>query len=85
MISDDIFGVDTPIRAHTNYEDVKPGDLIECKDENRNTFHWFIISEIDDSGKYRGVSGGPSGIIAWNEIGRTSKWDYEVVWTRYPD
>ena len=68
----------------TNYENVKPGDIIECKDENGKTFHWFVISEIDDSGKYHGVGGDASGIIGWNELGRTSKWDYEVVWTRYP-
>lgn len=84
MISDDIFGVEAPIRTHTNYENVKPGDIIECKDENGKTFHWFVISEIDDSGKYHGVGGDASGIIGWNELGRTSKWDYEVVWTRYP-
>ena len=83
-ISDEIFGVDASIRTHTNYGDVKPGDLIECKDENGETFHWFIISEIDATGKYRGVGGGPSGVIMWSETGRTSKWDYEVVWTRYP-
>ena len=85
MISDDIFGVEAPIRTHTNYENVKPGDIIECKDENGKTFHWFVISEIDDSGKYHGVGGDASGIIGWNELGRTSKWDYEVVWTRYPE
>lgn len=85
MISDDIFGVDAPIRTHTNYENVKPGDIIECKGENGKTFHWFVISEIDDSGKYHGVGGDASGIIGWNELGRMSKWDYEVVWTRYPE
>ena len=85
MLSDDIFGVSTSIRSHTNYGDVKPGDIIECKDENGKTFHWFVISEIDDSGKYHGVGGDASGIIGWNELGRTSKWDYEVVWTRYPE
>lgn len=83
-ISDEIFGVDASIRTHTNYGDVKPGDIIECKDENGNTFHWATIYEIDASGRYRGVGGGPSGIILWNEIGNTAKWDNEVVWTRYP-
>lgn len=87
MISDDIFGVEAPIRTHTNYENVKPGDIIECKDENGKTFHWFTISEIDENGKYRGVGGNASGIILWSETGRfsASDNDNDVIWTRYPE
>lgn len=87
MISDDIFGAEAPIRTHTNYGNVKPGDIIECKDDNGKTFHWFTISEIDANGKYRGVGGNASGIILWSETGRfsASDNDNDVIWTRYPE
>ena len=87
MISDEIFGVDAPIRSHMNYGNVRPGDIIECKDDNGNTFHWFVISEIDQTGRYRGVGGGASGIVMWSETGRlsASTVDNDIIWTRYPD
>ena len=87
MMSDEIFGVDAPLRSHMDYGNIKPGDIIECKDESGNTFHWFTIYEIDASGRYRGVGGGASGIVMWSETGRfsASDNDNDVIWTRYPE
>ena len=86
MLSDDIFGTTVPARAHTNYENIRPGDVIELKDSNGKSFHWIVVSkELTDAGKYYGVGGGNSGIISWTERGYASQIAHSVVWTRYPN
>lgn len=85
MLSDEIFGTDAPARSHTNYEDMKPGDLLQIK-RNDGTQHWILITtELTDAGKYFGVGGGPSGIVKWSERGYIDEIAPSVVWTRYPE
>lgn len=88
MLSDDIFGVDAPIRARSSYEDVKVGDLIEHKD-NGSTVHWSIVNSVKtapDGWVYVVITeGGPSGEIKWTARYYINNFDDEVIWTRYPD
>ena len=88
MLSDDIFGVDAPIRARSSYEDVKVGDLIEHKD-NGSTVNWSIVNEVgtapSGSVYVQITEGGPTGIIDWTTYYYIKNFDDEVIWTRYPD
>ena len=88
MLSDEVFGVDTPIYSHSNYSEIKLGDIIEHKDENGKTYHWSIVNTIDtapDGTAYvKVVSGDNKGLIRWNAIYYLDKFDNETVWTRYP-
>lgn len=84
-LSDELFGVDAPIYSHTDYSNIKPGDIIECKNEEGKTFHWSTVTTIpQDDGFLRSVDGGDDGLIMWNGFGNVNTMDNEIVWTRYP-
>lgn len=89
ILSDKIFGR-LPARSHTDFETVRPGDLI-FTDTNGRT-HWYLVtSPIDEDGYWTGVGGGPEGIVSWNEYGSVDSANNAhnngvtaVVYTRYP-
>ena len=89
MLSDEIFGKDAPIRSHTDYNNIKLGDIIELRDENGQTYHWNVVNEIGLAPSMaiylKTTDGGPSGVISWKGTYYTNKFDYERIWTRYPE
>lgn len=88
MLSDEVFGVDTPIYSHSNYSEIKLGDIIEHRDENGETYHWSVVNTVDVAPSGRAyikvASGDANGLIRWNAIYYPDMFDNEIVWTRYP-
>ena len=88
MLSDEIFGQEAPISSHSNYKNIKVGDIIEHKN-NGETFHWSIVNKVGTapSGSVYVLitEGGPTGEIKWTAKYYIKNFDDEVVWTRYPD
>ena len=88
MLSDEIFGQEAPISSHSNYKNIKVGDIIEHK-KNGETYHWSIVNEVgtapSGSVYVQITEGGPTGIIDWTTYYYIKNFDDEVVWTRYPD
>ncbi len=87
-VSDLIFG-DLPVRKHTDYSSIKPGDVLEIKNSSGQTFHWSVVaSEVDDEGWFQTTGGGsnPGDTVLWNSWGdinsESANW---VVYTRYPE
>ena len=87
-ISDAIFG-DLPVRTHQNYDEIRPGDVIECKDSNGNTFHWTVaVDNIDSEGWFYTTGAGSSddSTVLWGGSSNINtpgnNW---VIYTRYPD
>ena len=88
MVSDEIFGQEAPISSHSNYSEIKLGDIIEHRDENGETYHWSVVNTVDvapsGSAYVKVVSGDNKGLIRWNAIYYLDKFDTEVIWSRYP-
>lgn len=88
MLSDEIFGQEAPITSHSDYNNVKVGDIIEHKN-NGSTFHWSIVNKVGTapSGSVYVLitEGGPTGEIKWTAKYYIKNFDDEVIWTRYPD
>ena len=88
MLSDEIFGQEAPISSHSNYNNVKVGDIIEHK-KNGETYHWSVVNTVgtapNGSVYVLITEGGPTGEIRWKAMYDVSKFDDEVIWTRYPD
>ena len=88
MLSDEIFGQEAPISSHSNYNNVKVGDIIEHK-KNGSTFHWSIVNEVgtapSGSVYVQITEGGPTGMIDWTSYYYIKNFDDEVIWTRYPN
>ena len=88
MVSDEIFGQEAPISSHSNYSEIKLGDIIEHRDENGETYHWSVVNTVDVAPSGRAyikvVSGDANGLIRWNAIYYPDMFDNEIVWTRYP-
>jgi len=83
MFSDDIFGA-LPARANGGIENARPGDVVECKDEQGVTFHWLVVAKgLDNEGWFPTLEGGPDGKMGagWVDTNDPSK---SIVWTRYP-
>jgi len=80
---DDIFG-DVPYREITNYEDVRPGDVIFSGG------HWAIATKKaywDANNSWirtSGVSGGPEGEIGWANVDSNIT-NLVAAYTRYPE
>ena len=88
MLSDEIFGQEAPISSHSDYSNIKLGDIIEHRDENGKTYHWSIVNTVDvapsGSAYVKVVSGDNKGLIRWNATYYLDKFDTEVIWSRYP-
>lgn len=88
MISDKIFGT-LPVRTHRNYDNIRPGDIIEMKNSSGQTYHWSVVTSIPESdGFYTTCDGNVSGgLVGWNGYGMTSsdKESGNIIHTRYPD
>ena len=88
-ISDEIFGVDSPIYPHRDYDNIRIGDLIEHKNENGQSYHWDIVYKFNvapDGWIYiETVSGDSSGNVSWTTRYYIDNFDNEVIYTRYPD
>lgn len=88
MISDRIFG-NLPVRMHRNYDEICPGDVIECKDSNGNTFHWTVAeSQLESDGWFKTTDAGSSdgSTILWSSWADSTNPDNNwVVYTRYPN
>lgn len=86
-VSDLIFG-NLPVRKHTDYSSIKPGDVLEIKNSSGQTFHWSVVtSEVDDEGWFQTTGGGsnPGDTVLWNSWGdinsESANW---IIYTRYP-
>ncbi len=68
---DYIFG-DAPARVHSNWNEIKVGDLV-CKGDPNISTHWMLVTEPKgydpefDSEYFDGTDSGPSHIIDWPE------------------
>lgn len=84
MVSDRIFGT-LPKRVLEDHSQIRPGDVIEMKDANGNTYHWEVATTSIESDGYLGItSGNNGGLVGWG-WSSSDALDGFVVWTRYPD
>lgn len=87
MISDSIFG-SLPKRKIDNYNDIRPGDVIDIRRPDGTNVHWAIAtSEMESDGAVSVTSGNVDGKVSW--IGWYNPNDFEAgyywnVYTRYP-
>lgn len=70
MLSDEIFG-DLPAQIVTNYDLIRPGDIVYFKTPS-NRVHWYMVvsSPGDDptgDNYYCTVDGGSKGIVRWSD------------------
>ena len=87
MASDRIFGT-LPVRTHRNYDNIRPGDIIEMKNSSGQTYHWCVVAtDIDSEGYFQVTSGNSGGKVAWGGAWWTisDMPQNDVVYTRYPD
>ena len=86
MVSDRIFGV-APYRIHKNYEEIRPGDVIEMKNSNGVTYHWEVATTtVDSEGNFGITSGNNGGLVGWGWSSvNTCEQNGFIVYTRYPD
>ena len=88
MVSDRIFGT-LPVRKHTDYSAIRPGDVLEVKDANGQTFHWSVVaSELDNDGWFRTTDAGSDAdsTVLWNGWSDSnSSSAHWIVYTRYPE
>lgn len=85
MVSDRIFG-DLPVRAHTDYDNIKVGDIVEMKGSNGQTAHWEVVTTPKEADGFFGVvSGNNDGLVGWgwSTLEPFETYGY-VIHTRYP-
>lgn len=88
MVSDEIFGL-LPARTHTDYDSIKPGDVIEVKNSSGNTIHWTVAITSPDAEGWIQTTGAGSNVDStviwgdWYDLSLAKK-NGSIVWTRYP-
>ena len=86
MVSDRIFGDITFKRTVTNYNHIRPGDVIYARFSTGRE-HWYVAtSSVDDEGWFTCCSGNSNGEVAWGtwgDVESAEKGGY-IVYTRYP-
>jgi len=88
LLSDTIFGEETPLRTHTNYSEIQVGDVIWInKGLGSIAEHLVVVTEIDGD-FYRATSGNSSNRVTWSNWGLISTHEERqtsVIYTRYPE
>ena len=88
MVSDRIFGF-LPVRTHTDYSNIRPGDVIEVKNASGVSLHWTVcISKMDAEGWFQTSAGGSNAdsTLIWGDWADTNNPNINwVVYTRYPE
>lgn len=86
MVSDRIFGKLAFKRTVTDYNSIRPGDVIHAKFSS-GFEHWYVAtSSVDDEGWFTCCSGNSNGKVAWGTWGdvETTRSGNYTVYTRYP-
>ena len=68
MLSDYLFGKDAPVNVHTNYDQIKVGDVIWVKNSSNGYSHVVVVTEVTNNGKYRCCSGNMGGQVSWSGL-----------------
>lgn len=89
MMSDRIFGKDAPVKMHSDFSDVKVGDIIWTKNSSNNFSHLVVVTDVSDD-RYEACSGNSDGKVTWADWGILSLYDdpdmaWSIIYTRYPD
>ena len=86
MVSDRIFGELAFRRTVTDYNSIRPGDVIHANFSS-GLEHWYVAtSSVDDEGWFTCCSGNSNGKVAWGTWGdvETTRSGNYTVYTRYP-
>lgn len=95
MFSDAIWGKSAPVRTHTDYDNIRPGDILDFSNET----HWSLAIGTPYPDPYgeglcvQTVDGGSAGIVTWGDPAHPENCNVfiypeennYVVYTRYPE
>ena len=88
LLSDTIFGENAPLRTHTNYSEIRVGDVLWfSKGLATTTEHVAVVTAIDGE-LYETCDGNVDGKVSWSGWGRISSLastNNTIVYTRYPE
>lgn len=87
-LSDYIFGKNTPVKKHQNFDSLKVGDVIWWKDSSIGRDHIVFVTDLRSATEYIYCNGNSSKSVWWNDQDNMADWSQTqraetYVYSRY--
>lgn len=87
-LSDDLFGKDAPVTTHQDFDNLKVGDIVACKNSKNGYNNSFLITSVHPTtaDSYGRVDGNLGGLVMWGGYTYQSSWSdmsESYVYSRY--
>lgn len=87
-LSDYLFGKDAPVTTHQDFDNLKVGDIVACKNSKNGYNHSFLITSVHPTtaDSYGRVDGNLGGLVMWGGYTYQSSWgdmSESYVYSRY--